>query len=267
MKNTTQSNQPFIVSVVSGKGGVGKTMTSVNTAEMLESLGFRVALIDADIGLSNCSTFFNEQISYSVAHWILGECDLEDLPHSCGNITLVTGSDDPAHHTFDPDLMIDALDQVVHYLAADHDFIIIDTPAGAGEMTLWGLDRAHVSSLVLVDEPTAISDVYRLCKYVYGIDPDYQFAGIINFANDEESAQSTCDRFNNILDYFLKKKITYLGFIPASIAIKNSVKDQQTIIKSNPGDPILKDFRFIAENIASIAGKSPKLQTEAKPAL
>ena len=267
MKNTSKQNQPFILSVVSGKGGVGKTMTSVNTAEMLESLGFRVALIDADIGLSNCSTFFNEQISFSVAHWIRGECGLEDLPHSCENITLVTGSDDPAHHTFDPNLMIDALDQVVSYLSEDHDFIIIDTPAGAGEMTLWGLDRSHVSALVLVDEPTAISDVYRLCKYVYGIDPKYRFGGIINFAHDDESAQSTYERFNNILDYFLKQKITYLGFIPASIAIKNSVKDQRTIIKSNPGDPILEDFRFIAENIAGLAGKSQKLQAEAKPAL
>jgi flagellar biosynthesis protein FlhG len=267
MNNTTPSNQPFIMSVVSGKGGVGKTMTSVNTAEMLDSLGFRVALIDADIGLSNCSTFFNEQISFSVAHWIRGECGLEDLPHSAGNITLVTGSDNPAHHTFDPDLMIDALDQVVGFLAEEHDFIIIDTPAGAGEMTLWGLDRSHVSALVLVDEPTAISDVYRLCKYVYSIDPQYQFAGIINFANDDESAQSTHERFNNILDYFLKKKIAYLGFIPASIAIKNSVKDQCTIIKSNPGDPILDDFRYIAENVAGLAGKSVRVQAEAKPAI
>ena len=267
MKNISTSNQPFIISVVSGKGGVGKTMTSVNTAEMLESIGFRVALIDADIGLSNCSTFFNEQISFSVSHWIQGECGLEDLPHNCGNITLVTGSDDPANHTFDPDLMIDALDQVVNFLSGDHDFIIIDTPAGVGEMTLWGLDRSNISTLILVDEPAAISDVYRLCKYVYGIDPQYQFAGIMNFAHDEESAQSTYDRFNNILEYFLKKRISYLGYIPASIAIKNSVKDQRTMIKSNPGDPILEEFRYIAENIAGLAGKSSNLQAEAKPVL
>lgn len=267
MNNYTPLHQPFIVSVVSGKGGVGKTMTSVNIAEMLQSIGFRVALIDADIGLSNCSTFFNEQISYSVAHWIRGKCGLEDLPHNCGGLTLVTGSDDPAHHTFEPDLMVDAMDQVVNFLAEDHDFIIIDTPAGAGEMTLWGLDRAHIGTLILVDEPTAISDVYRLCKYVFSIDPDYDFAGIVNFGEDEESAQSTCGRFNNILDYFLQKKITYLGFIPASIAIKNSVKDQRTLLQSNPGDPILEEFRFIAENIAGLAGKTINLQAEAKPAI
>lgn len=267
MNNTDQHTLPFIISVVSGKGGVGKSMTSVNTAEMLHHLGFRVALIDADIGLSNCSTFFNEQISYSVADWIQGECVLEDLPHSCSGVTLVTGSDDPGQHVFDPDLMVDAMDQVVQFLSADHDFIIIDTPAGAGEMTLWGLDRAHVGTLILVDEPTAISDVYRLCKYVYSIDPGYNFAGVVNFADEEESAQNTCDRFNNIMDYFLQKKISYLGFIPASIAVKNSVKDQYTLLRSNPGDPILDEFRFIAENIAGLAGKTPKLQTAAKPAL
>jgi len=262
MNTQNRSNYPFVVSVISGKGGVGKSVASVNTAEMLNAMGFRVALVDADLGLSNCSTLLNEQVTESVANWIHGKCGLEDLPQDSDGITLVTASDDPAHHTFEPDLMVDALDQVLAYLSPVHDFIIIDTPAGAGEMTLWALDRANVGLIILVDEPTAISDIYRLCKYVYSIDPGYNFAGIVNFADDEESAQSTCARFNNILDYFIQKKVDYLGFIPASIAVKNSVKDQRTLLKSNPGDPILYELRYISENIAGLASKTP--QTEQK---
>lgn len=253
------------MAVVSGKGGVGKSMTSVNSAEMLQNLGYSVALIDADIGLSNCATLMNEQVSFTVAHWIKGECSLEDLPQMTGDITLVTASNDPGNHTFDPELMADALDQVMKYVAPAMDFILIDTPAGVGEMTLWGLDRAHVGALILVYEPAAVSDVYRLCKYIYKLDPHYNFAGIVNFAEDEESAQSTIGRFNNILNYFMEKKIPALGFVPASIAIKNSVKDQQTILAGNPGDPILHEFRYIAENIAGMAGKNIKPQAEAEP--
>lgn len=259
-KNKTE--EPFVVSIISGKGGVGKSMTSVNLAEMLQHIGFRVALIDADIGLSNCSTLLNDQVTGSVAQWIRGECGLEDLPQNCNGITLVTGSDNPGHHTFDPDLMVDALDQILSHLSEEHDIILIDTPAGIGEMTLWALDRAHIGAIILVDEPTAISDVYRLCKYVYSIDPGYNFAAIVNFADDEESAESTCNRFNNILDYFISKQVRYLGFIPASIAIKNSVKDQRPLLRANPGDPILNEIRFIAENIAGQAKKAPLAATK-----
>ncbi len=263
MKNRTEG--PFVLSVISGKGGVGKSMTSVNVSQMLQSMGFRVALIDADIGLSNCSTLMNEQINGSVAGWIRGESALEDIIQNCDGLTLVTGSDDPAHHTFDPDLMVDALDQVLAYLSEENDFIIIDTPAGTGEMTLWALDRADVGTIILVDEPTAISDVYRLCKYVFSIDPGYNFAAVVNFAEKEKTAEDTCNRFNSILDYFLQKQVSYLGFIPASIAIKNSVKDQRTLLRSNPGDPIIDELRYIAENVAGLAKLSPR--AAAKPTI
>lgn len=249
------TEEPFILAVISGKGGVGKSMAGVNTAEMLHHMGYRVALIDADIGLSNCSTLLNETVEASVAQWINGECILEEVPQQCGGITLVTGSDEPGLHQLQPELMMDALDQVVLYLSPGHDFIIIDTPAGAGEMTLWALDRAHTGTIVLVDEPTAISDVYRLCKYVYGIDPGYHFTSIVNYAENEESAESTARRFNNILDYFLQKQTVYFGFIPASKTIRETVQAQTTLLRADTENQILKEFQFISENIIGLSKK------------
>ncbi len=248
----------YILAVISGKGGVGKSMTSVHIAEVLSGMGYKTGLIDADIGLSNCATLLNETVTASVADWIHGECTLEELPHACGSITLITGSDQPGKVQFQPELMMDALDQVTDYLAASHDFIIIDTPAGAGEMTLWALDRAHIGTVILVDEPTAISDVYRLCKYVYSIDPEYPFAAVVNFAENETSADDTAKRFNTILDYFLNKKAAYLGFIPASEQIKSAVKNQVTLYDSGNNDSVMNEFRFIAQNIAGLAADQTK---------
>jgi flagellar biosynthesis protein FlhG len=249
-------DQPFILTVISGKGGVGKSMTSVNTSEMLSNLGYRVALIDADIGLSNCATLLNEPVTASVTHWINGDCGLEDLPHDCGTVTLVTGSDEPGKYHFQPDLLMDALDQVTAHLAQNHDFIVIDTPAGAGEISLWALDRAQLGTIVLVDEPTAISDVYRLCKYVYSIDPEFPFASIVNQADSEESAESTFKRFNTILNYFLQQQTPYFGFIPRSESIREAVKQQSTMLRYDPESPVLNEFRFIAQNIIGFAKNS-----------
>lgn len=262
MRKTDTTKQPFIISVISGKGGVGKSMTSVHTSEMLNAMGHKVALVDVDVGLSNCATLLNETVGASVSQWITGECSLEDLPQFCGGVTLVTGSDDPSQNKFHSDLLIDALDQVTAYLAGSHDFIIIDTPAGAGEMTLWALDRADLGAIVLVDEPTAISDVYRLCKYVYSMDPGYNFASIVNFAETEESAEDTYKRFNTILSYFLNKEISYLGFIPASAAIRKAVQQQQTLIRSNYNGVETMEMEFIAQNLVGIAGKTPASNLE-----
>lgn len=219
------------VAFISGKGGVGKSMTSVNTAETLRSMGYRVALLDVDLGMSNCATLLNEPAGHCVSNWIRGECSLEDLPQECHGITLVTGSDDPDYSSIPPDLMLDALDQVLAWLATEHHFVIIDTPAGIGDTVLWALERAELGTVVLVDEPTSISDVYRLCKYVYGMDPDYPFSCIVNRAKNETSATETFRRFNSILSYFMQKQALYLGFVPASPLILDSIRNQSPFMR------------------------------------
>lgn len=261
MTGKENTGQPFILTITSGKGGVGKSMISVNIAEMLGKAGYRVALIDADIGFSNCATLMNESVTASIDQWVNGECVLEDLYHHCGFLTLVTVSHEPGKLQFQPDLLMDALDQVTRELLHLHDFLIIDTPAGSGEITLWALDQADLGVVLLVEEPTAISDVYRLCKYVYSVDPDYPFASIVNFAESEAAALSTSGRFNNILSYFLDKQTHYLGHVPYSEAVRSSVKNQQTLLHSQPENLLMNDFRFIYQNIIGHAKKRHQSQT------
>ncbi len=258
MMKLIEIEHPFSLAVISGKGGVGKSMTSVNTADMLNQMGYKTALIDADIGLSNCATLLNEPVQASVAQWVNGECSLEDLPQNSNGITLVTGADEPGQYNFQHEVLMDALDQVVNYLKIDHDFIIIDTPAGAGEMSLWALDTADLGLLVLVDEPTAISDVYRLCKYIYNIDPGYRFASIVNFAQSEETAESTYTRFNTILNYFLKKQIPYFGYILASDTVREAIQQQHTLVRAEADTSLLEELEFISYNIIGFASNEPK---------
>ncbi|MDG5766730.1 P-loop NTPase [Balneolales bacterium ANBcel1] len=251
MTHNTVSHHPFIIATVSGKGGVGKSMASVNIAGTLIDMGYTVALLDADIGMSNCATLLNEPTDATVMHWVQGKCGLEDLPHVCDGLTLVTGSDEPGVHDQDPELLMEAIDQVLLAMAEDHDIIIIDTPAGSGELSLWALDRAQLGMVLLVDEPTAISDVYRFCKYILNIDPTYPFASVVNFAGDENAANSIHQRFNTILHYFMQQEVAYLGFIPDSDLIRQSVQKQTPVTRLHPDSPEKREFEFIAHNIIS----------------
>lgn len=225
---------------------------------MLNKLGYKTAIIDADLGLANCATLLNETVEFTAADWISGECHLDDLIQNVNGLSLITASNDPGTGNFEVEVMMDALDQIISYLKQTNDFIIIDTPAGAGEMVLWALDASEIATLVLVDEPAAISDVYRLCKYVYNIDPGYRFASIVNFAEDEDSADHTVKQFNNILNYFLEKRSEYFGFIPASDRIHNAIKKQQCLLEITEDKTLLKELEFIAQNVIAEAVNADK---------
>lgn len=260
MTHLFERPEPFVFAVISGKGGVGKSMSAINMGAMLNDMGYKVAIIDADLGLANCAMMFNHPVEKTVCEWIQGECSLEETCQDINGITLITAADDPFELKLGSELIMDALDQVVYSLKATHDFILIDTPAGAGEMTLWALDAAELGILILVDEPSAISDVYRLCKYVFSIDPEYHFGGIVNFAEHEESAQSTIQRFNTILTYFLEKECTYLGFIPEHEQIRKAIRKQNTLLGMDSNNPIISEMEFITQNLISTSNTLEKLQ-------
>lgn len=255
-----EPSDPFVFSVISGKGGVGKSLTTVNIAAMLNDMGYKVAVVDVDLGLANCATMFNLPVQATLCEWILNECSLEKTMQDCNGITLVTAADDPLELKLGTDVIMDALDQAVYALKQTHDFILIDTPAGVGEMTLWSLDAAEFGVLVLVDEPSAISDVYRLCKYVYSIDPSYKFGSVVNFAESEESASDTIHRFNTILTYFLEKESVYLGFIPENDQVRKAVRKQNTLLGIDSENPINNEVEFISQNIIAESTLTEKPQ-------
>lgn len=258
MMNLFEKSEPFVFAVISGKGGVGKSISSINIAAMLNDMGYKVALIDADLGLANCATLLNEPVKATVCDWVKAECTLERLVQDCNGMSLVTTADEPGENTMSSEILMDALDQVTAHLKKTHDFIVIDTPAGAGEMTLWALDTAQLGVLILVDEPSAISDVYRLCKYVYSIDPSYQFASMVNFAESEDSARSTFKRFDTILSYFLEKKSVYLGFLPDHEIVRASVQKQHTLLSLDTKQAVTGELEFIAQNIISTSNRLEK---------
>lgn len=253
MKPNNVTHHPFILATVSGKGGVGKSLASVNIADTLRKMGCRTALFDADPGMSNCATLLNEPVAATVMEWVRGQCGMEDLLLNSEGLTLVTGCDEPGISEQDLELLMEGMDQVLMALAPHFDIIIIDTPAGSGDLGLWALDRAQLGMVILVDEPTAISDVYRYCKYILNIDPTYPFSTIVNFADDEKNAADIHERFNAILKHFINRETGYLGFIPASDDIRKSVQRQKPVSRQIPESPIIREFEYIANRILHAA--------------
>ena len=250
-------NQSFIVAITSGKGGVGKSIATVNIAEMLSHLGYRVAVVDADLGLSNVAALINESIPGTVLDVMQNRSTVEDIILKTeGGYSLVTGADEPDADILDWSVLYPTLDNVLRKLRMENDFILIDTPAGASDLSFWALDRADMGILVVVGEPTAISDVYRFCKFVLEVDPTYPFAAIVNFAEDDDDAQNVLKRFNTIVNHFMKREFPFLGFIPMDEMVRKSVGDQIPIVRSNIDSYVSQEIKYIATTLVGLSKKN-----------
>ncbi len=239
-----------IIAVVSGKGGVGKSVVAVNLAESLSADGRRVALLDADLGQAACSVLMNETPKSTVMDLLRFTARTDQVKHeTASGLTLIQVSDDPGESDGRKKDLYPSLDELLTDLRADHEYIIIDAPAGVDGAVRWALDRADLGLLVVVGEPTAVANAYRLVRMIWKSDPAYPFGVVVNFADTAEEAQSVSDRFAKITDHFTGRLPNYLGWVPFSQAIRQSVVLQVPVVRE--AGPAADAFRELAQTIVS----------------
>lgn len=239
-----------IIAVVSGKGGVGKSVLSVNLAEALALDGCRVALVDADLGQGACGILMNETPKASVMDLLRFTARTNQVKHqTAAGITLVQAAADAGEAEGRERELFPSLDEILTDLRCDHEYVLIDAPAGSQDAVRWALDRADLGLLVVVGEPTAIADAYRLVRMTWTSDPAYPFSTVVNFADSEADAESVHERFARITEHFTGKLPNYLGWVPFSQSIRQSVTRQDPVARQK--GPSSDAFQVLARAIRS----------------
>lgn len=250
-----------IIAIASGKGGVGKSVVAVNTACALARAGHRVALVDADLGQGACAVLLNEAPTATVYDLALGAARTDQVYHAAANgVTLVVGAAEPGQAERRLPAFYAAFDRVLDDLRQMHDVILIDAPAGTEGAVRWALDRADLGALVIVAEPTAVADAYRLAKLIWATDPAYPLATIVNHADDAADAESVADRFGTVTHHFTGRAPAYLGWVPFSASVRAAVRAQRPVA-GTPG-PVADAFSALATRLAA----SVPATTDAQPA-
>lgn len=221
----------FSIAVASGKGGVGKTSVAINVALSFAKMGYRTCLLDTDFGVANAHILLGIDPKQNISDMLQNQASLLDLctPAPFGLRFISGGSG-----------MVDVLNldnssrfQIVRsteMLAQSTDILIVDVPAGASDATLNFVGAADRPLVILVGEPTSFMDAYSLIKAAF-LEADIKhFYLAVNMANSEAQAHDHFSRFRDITSRFLDVQLTYVGHIPYSNALRQSVIERKPIM-------------------------------------
>ncbi|MCL2854261.1 MAG: MinD/ParA family protein [Defluviitaleaceae bacterium] len=236
-----------VIAVTSGKGGVGKTNFTVNLGLFLQRQGYRVIVLDADLGLANIEILLGVAPERSLLDVIHGRCTLDAaitrLESNLGFISGGSGLTEMANAGEDAlSTMVDKLVQLDHMA----DIILIDTGAGISNAVLKFVVASRESIVVCAPEPTSITDAYSLMKSVKergGHIP--QFKIVINRADDKKEGDGIFKNLHKVSQKFLEMDIEHLGTILFDQSLVKAVKQQKPCLLSFPNSNFTREIERI----------------------
>lgn len=226
------NNKTRIITVTSGKGGVGKTNIATNMAIAYAQMGKRVIVIDADLGLANVNVMMNLIPQYNLYHVMRKQKKMSeiilDTEYGIKLVAGASGFSKIANMTEDErNSFIDEL-----YSLADTDIIIIDTSAGVSKNVLGFVAAADEVVIVTTPEPTSITDAYGIIKIIATeVDNlNINLKMIVNRVGSAIEGKRVADRMIQIAAQFLNLKVEYLGFIYDDPMVAQSVLRQKPFL-------------------------------------
>ncbi len=234
-----------VVTITSGKGGVGKTTATANLGAALASLGHKVVCIDADIGLRNLDVVLGleNRIVYDLVDVVEGRCRLRQAmirDKRLPELYLIPAAQTRDKTAISPSDMVRVADE----LRQEVDWIIVDSPAGIERGFKNALAPADIVVVITNPEVSAVRDADRIIGLV-----EAEMKGparlIINRINAEMVKREEMISPEDVVELLA---IELIGIIP---------EDQSVIVSTNRGTPIALDekskageaFRNIARRL------------------
>jgi flagellar biosynthesis protein FlhG len=243
-------NSIRVLSVTSGKGGVGKTVCVANMAVIMAGQGYRVLVIDADLGLANIDLHFGINPAFNLNDFFAGEKKLQDiLVEAREKITILpAGSGLQKYTHLNSDQKIYLMEEI-DLLHDRFDVVLIDTEAGISENVTYFNLAAQVIIVVATPEPTALSDAYALMKLLSTQYKEKRFKLIVNFVASENEALDVYHKLTLVSSRFIDISVDFLGGIPMDKRFTDSVRKQKTLVELFPESKSSRAFAEIIENI------------------
>jgi flagellar biosynthesis protein FlhG len=250
-KQNQKSDTARVITVTSGKGGVGKSNISVNLAVQLSRLGKRVVILDADFGLANVEIMLGIRPQYNLADLMYRGKTLQEIitegPENIGFISGGSGIEELANLTR---IQLDDLRKMLYELDDLADVIIIDTGAGISNSVLEFVAASSEVILVTTPEPTSITDAYALLKTLskhsqFSIE-DTVIKMVPNRVGSFAEGRELYNKLSMVVQNYLHLNVEFLGAIPMDMNVSRAVIKQKPISLAYPNSDMSKAVYDIA---------------------
>lgn len=238
----SQQSRPVarVITVTSGKGGVGKSNAAINLAIQFRKMGQKVIILDADFGLANIEIMFGAVPKHNLCDLIYkGKNIKEIITWGPMDVGFISGGSGIAGMS---NLNRDYLNYIIQNLAqldSITDILIVDTGAGISDAVMEFLVASGEILLVTTPEPTSITDSYSLLKALYRHPRFHEEVTkvkmIANRVDKETEGQILFSKLNAVVTRYLKIPMTYLGCVPEDPHLSRAVMQQTPVSIQNPG--------------------------------
>lgn len=258
----SESRSARVITVTSGKGGVGKTSVSINLAIQLKRLGKKVIVLDADFGLANIEIMLGIRPQYNLADLMFRGKEIQDIitygPEDIGFISGGSGINEMANLTRD---QVFRLIQKMYELDQYADVIIVDTGAGIGDSVMEFVAASAEVILVATPEPTSITDAYALLKML-NRNSSYKKGKtmvkmVANQVRRNRDADELFDKLGMVVNKFLNIDIEYLGSVPYDDNMQKAVMRQKPLSMAAPNAAAARSIEKIARLLEDQEERSP----------
>ena len=255
----TTHNRPLarVITVTSGKGGVGKSNTAINLAIQFRKMGQRVIILDADFGLANIEIMFGTVPRHNLCDLIYQGKNIREIitwgPMEVGFIS--GGSGIAGLSNLSREYLVYIIQNLAE-LDVIADIIIVDTGAGISDAVLEFLVASGEILLVTTPEPTSITDSYSLLKALSRhprfLSEASQIKVIANKVDSQNEGQTLFNKLNAVVSRYLKIPITYLGAVPQDSQLSRAVMQQMPVSLQTPQAKSSIAYETIAAKLMNI---------------
>lgn len=239
-----------VIAVTGGKGGVGKTSVSINLAVALATLGRRVALLDADLGLANIDVLLGLNAKLTLEDVLAGRCALSDIMlRGPAGIRIIPASSGAQRMAQLGSLEHAGLINAFSDISEQIDVLIVDTAAGISDSVVSFVRAAQEVLVVVCDEPSSITDAYALIKLLnrdYGL---FRFRVLANMTRTVQEGQNLFNKLTQVAERFLDVTLQYVGSVPFDETMRKAIQRQRAVVEAAPRSKASLAFRQLAEKV------------------
>lgn len=248
LRRMNQSRLIKVIAVTGGKGGVGKTNVTLNTAISLAQQGKRVMVLDADLGLANVDVLLGLRVDKNLSHVLSGECTLDEVlvtgPYGIKIAPATSGSQSmteltPTEHA--------GLIRAFSELQSQIDVLLVDTAAGISDMVLSFSKASQDILMVVCDEPTSLTDAYALIKILNKEHGVFRFKIVANMVRSLREGDELFAKLTKVTDRFLDVALELVAVIPFDENVRKSVRKQKAVVEAFPTSPAAMAIRQLAK--------------------